>query len=539
MSFIKTPEHIVIESAVQSGKNTLVPSGPGTGKTTMLAKLIVPILTSIHAGKQGAAMALNVSNANDLKTAINHPNVECATVCATLWRVYKASNPAAKVVVAKKAGKDFRGIYRKAQMDKMALLVDEHFQKELGSEVSFETAISLVSHAKKAAFGIVGHPDIDDRDAWQVLAKRHILIETPEIPDADAEGVIEGHLDEQITYAIKLLKLSNADYLRVNFDDQLYLPLLRNVKLPSLAFIIYDEFQDVKPIEVEYLRRYNALGTQIVGVGDSRQYAYEFAGALFNAFEFVASEFNMEACPMRISWRCSHAAANLANGVFPDSVIPAPNAKIGTESVMAYTDLFDKVGDLDCHHGLLSRTHKNLLPAALKLLAAKKPFWYKGIRDLVGKMERMLWHHAGKKDVTNLTVIRESLTEYQNQCEEKYLTPAGNLPKWVTAQSETVDALNLLLANCEGAGEGIECVKSYLKTLSESDRKNLDGPALCTIHVSKGLEWSNVYVIGPCQSTLAKTDEQLYAEKCLEFVAYSRSSENVTIVTLDDGKKAA
>ncbi len=536
MSFIKTLEHIAIEKAIQSGRNTLVKSGPGTGKTTCIEKVITPIVLANHSGK-GVATALNVANAKALDAAIKSPRIECATVCATLWRVYKAAHPLAKVTVFNKGGKDFRGIYKKPTADKMQLLVDEHFQQELADGINFDAAISLVSHAKKAAFGIPGHPDIDDKDAWKELAKRHLSFDTQTVPDADGEELIKDHLDQQIPYAIKLLKLSNADYLRVNFDDQLYLPLLMDVKLPPLSFIIYDEFQDVKPVEVEYLRRYHKQGAQIIGVGDSKQYAYEFAGALFDAFNILADELDMTVCTMRTSWRCSHVAARLANSVFPDEVIPAETNKVGVESVMKYKELFDAIETLDSAHGLLARTHKNLMPAALKLLSARKPFWYKGVRDLVQRMETMLWHHSDKKDESNLRKIRESLTEYQNQCEEKYVTPAGNLPRWVSSQAEVVDSLNLLLANCEESGEGLQCVKAYLKTLGASDRKNLDGPALCTIHVSKGLEWPNVYVIGPCQSTLARTDEQLYAEKCLEFVAYSRSSENVTIVTLEDKKQ--
>lgn len=532
MSFIKTPEHLAIENAVQDGSNVLVSSGPGSGKTTCIAKLIIPIMLRNHRG-DGAAIANNVANSKDLERSIANSRVTSKTVCALMWRVFQSAQPTAKVVVNTKKGKDFRGRMQAAKPDKMELLVDELFQKEIADGENFATAITLVSHAKKAAFGVPGHPDIDDRDAWKELAARHVSVEVEGNMSDDADSEISEFLDQQITYAIKLLLASNKDFLRVNFDDQLYLPILMNVKLPKFDFLVYDEFQDVKPIEVEFLRRIKAMGTQIVGVGDPMQYAYEFAGALYNAFEVVPQELNMTVLSMRTSWRCSVVAAELANGVFPDSVIPSPNAKQGEKRTMDYPTLFDSIDSLDSNHGLLSRTHKNLMPAALKLLAAKKPFWYKGVKDLVQRMESMLYHHSAKKEITNLAKVRESITEYQNECEIRHLSPAGNLPMWVQNQAECVDSLNLLLANCELAGEGLDCVKAYLKTLGESERKTLNGPALCTIHVSKGLEWSNVYVIGECRHPRAKTEQQIYAEKCLEFVAYSRSSENVTIVNLD------
>ncbi len=537
MTFKKTSEHEVIEAHLLQRKNLLVNSGPGTGKSTCIEKLIIPAIRGkLKLQGAGQCITFNSANANELKERIKDATIDCATTCATGNRLYKKAYPMAKVVVKSDANPKFR---KKASEDKMVYLVDQHFQKELADGIGFEVAIHLVSHAKKAAFGLPNHPSIDDRDAWKVLAKRYLAnaIEEQGLDAEETEKISES-LDQQITYGIKLMKLSNADNLRVNFDDQIYLPLLLNVELPPLDFIIYDEFQDVKPVELEYLRRYHTKGTLLVGVGDYRQFAYEFAGAIYKAFETVQEVLNMTVCEMKISWRCSHTAARLANTVFPDSVIPAEGNKVGVESILPYADLFNRVGELDASHGLLSRSHKNLMPAALKLLAARKQFWYKGVRQLVKKMNQMIWHHATKKDVTDLTVIRLNLNEYQRQCEEKYVTAAGNLPAWVGRQAETVDSLNLLLVNCEQAGEGIDCVKSYLKALGDSERKTLNGPALCTIHVSKGLEWPNVYVIGPCQSPLAVTEEQLYAEKCLEFVAYSRSSENVTIVTLEKAGEA-
>lgn len=529
--FQKTPEHFAIENAVISGHNTIVEAGPGSGKTTTISEVIAPtLLKTFHGpltGIVGAAMAFNGKNANGLKVAINSPHITCGTVHSLLGQQYKAAYPFRRIQVETKAGPDFRGRYQKAKPDKMVDIAEGLFPTKADEPFDFHLAFRLVSLMKANAFGIPGHPAIEDKEAINQIVREHGLLAVEDSETESESESMEQHLQESIDKAIALLKASNAAFQTVNFDDMLYLSMLLNIKLPDWKFIMYDEGQDIKPIELEFLARMAAKGCQIVIVGDAFQAINQFTGCMAGALTSAKSALNALEMPLRTSYRASHAAAELANSVFPNSVIPWSGAKQGSLEQTTYAELCQNVDGFDFQHGVLSRTHKNLIGMALSLLAKKIVFSYKGISELVTKMERMLWHAS--KASNDLGEIRKSLTEYQATCEDKFIKPNGTVPAWVSKQGETTEALTLLLAYCQGQGFTLEAAKRYLKDLGNFDKPST-GPCLSTLHAAKGMQWENVYLIGALTSPLAKSEEQLHAEKCLTYVAYSRSSDKVITV---------
>jgi superfamily I DNA/RNA helicase len=53
---------------------------------------------------------------------------------------------------------------------------------------------------------------------------------------------------------------------------------------------------------------------------------------------------------------------------------------------------------------------------------------------------------------------------------------------------------------------------------------------LSTIHKAKGLEWDNVHVMTPIRHELAQTPEDIQQEINLEFVAHTRTKQNLYLV---------
>jgi superfamily I DNA/RNA helicase len=175
----------------------------------------------------------------------------------------------------------------------------------------------------------------------------------------------------------------------------------------------------------------------------------------------------------------------------------------------------------------LSRVHRFLIPLALSMIKQTREFRYKGIADTVTRMNRMLYQSA--KMGGDLTSIRQALTEYQQQLEDRY-ADKPKMPKWVIQAGEVTDCLTILLATVETDGGNMDTVKKYLKAL-EGAEKATSGPTLSTVHAAKGMEWSNVYLLGPMRSPLAATEAELYAEQCLEFVAVTRSSDKIILTS--------
>lgn len=517
MNPLFTPYHTSIWNyLLKSDGNIIVNAGPGSGKTWSVKNLIVPAF--IQSGiKKIACIAFNAKNAYELKAAITHPNVECSTVHSLLWQSLKRHQYKIRVEVEKEAGFDkYKKRFMPAQKGKTQNIADMLFPEEKESAKS--AACKLVSLLKMNAFELPGYESINDRKAIQEIADRH-SVNNNNNEDDDGPDLIE--MAQQI-FAASIRAVGTAD-----FDDMIYLTLYLNAPLPDVDGLVYDEGQDMKPADLEFLIRMKRKGCRIAVVGDSKQGINFFTGSMQDSLEVGAEKLDASILPLPVSYRCSKAAAGLANEVFPESVIPGPNAKDGEVRDIAWDEFLAIINDAGNETAALSRVHKLLIPLALSMIKQTKQFRYKGIFDTVQRMNRMLFNAA--KQNGELCLIRQALTEYQNQLEDRYIDKPSP-PKWVIQNGEITDCLNILLATVETDGGNMDTVKRYLKALGDAE-KATSGPTLSTIHAAKGAEWAQVYILGAMRSPLAVTEAELYAEQCLEFVAVSRSSLNIYKVT--------
>lgn len=527
-AFQETPYHVAIRNGILADKKHKgVMAGPGSGKTTTGKLIIVPAV--IASGlTSGAAMTFNTKNASDLKDAFAaFPGVQCGTIHSLVLKAIKAVWPGVRVVVKKEAGKrmgpkGFR--FYPAEKGKLDLIGEgEAYGEEKSGEI--EAGKRLVSLAKAAGFGLPNFPSVTDAEAWKTLAKQH--------GQQEAET-----LDNVVRIAQSIFAASVRDTSTMDFDDYLYFLLFYNLPLPVWQFIFYDEAQDATPIVIEFLRRMALQGTRILYVGDEKQNINVFMGAVSGAMRKLQEILDADVYPLPVSYRCSKAAADLANEVFPDSVIAADgNAQGSVEYI--------EESALDCCNlitgeAVLSRTHKLLITGALQLIKARKSFCYKGIAATVQRMERQLWiaKAAGKETgATSLSDIARELLARQETLEAKHTTPGKNPPPWVQVCRDTTEALVTVLIETATDGGNIDTVSDYLSTLGKAENGK-SGPTLSTLHASKGAEFNTVYILGPMVSPLAVTPEELDAEKCLKFVGLTRSKDKIVFVT-PSPKKAA
>lgn len=520
-----TDYHTAIQKSVKNGGNTLVNAGPGSGKTTTIFRAILPALIEKYGeGADGMINAFNAKNAGEFKTKINpdYTGIKAGTIHSCLLDILKNGGDFkySKVNGPQKAG-ERNGRYQSEKSGKIREMADALFPEET---TFFRAKITqAINLARNNAFGIPGWPEINDRGAWEDLIARHSL------NGSENEGIEDENTDgpDLIEASMQLFIESLKNKSEIDFCDMLYFPLYYGVEIPKMDFVIMDEGQDIFPITLEFLIRAKNKGAQIIMVGDRNQAINSFAGSINNAFDIAAEKLDGVILSMPVSYRCSHIAAKFANNVFLDSVIPHENANIGEEIHISFGEFCEKVPDLDKNDVVLSRTHKNLIPFAMDFIKKGKRFVYKGIRDWANKANRSLYHAA--KMGKDLTTIRQNLSEHQNELEDKYFGRA-KMPKWVIESGETIETLCLLIAGIETEGGDFQTVKKYIKTLIEADNDNRDCITLSTIHASKGGEWQNVYFCGPLQSALAKTEAELNAEKCVEFVAYTRSSDKLIFV---------
>lgn len=122
--------------------------------------------------------------------------------------------------------------------------------------------------------------------------------------DEDLEVESEEKL---IFYCQRLLEMSNADLLSVDFNDMLYFPLQHALRWPRYDFVIIDEAQDTNRVQCAILDKLVQVPTRLLAVGDPQQAIYGFRGASSDAIDAMISTFNMTTLPLAVSYRCSQA----------------------------------------------------------------------------------------------------------------------------------------------------------------------------------------------------------------------------------------
>jgi superfamily I DNA/RNA helicase len=301
----------------QSG-NLIINAGPGSGKTWSVKNLIVPALISTGL-TTGGCIAFNTKNANDLKAAITNPNVICSTVHSALFACYRKNYYKVRVEVEKAAGFDkWKKCYMPGTTDKCKNIADILFPD--AKESPKTAAVRLVSLMKMNALGLPGYPEYTDRKIISEIMDRH-SINNNNADDDESEDVVE--------MAIEIFRQSIRATGTINHDDMIYMTLFLNAPLPDWDFLVYDEGQDMKPADLEFLVRMKKKGCRIAIVGDTKQGINFFTGSMQGALEVATEKLEASMFPLPVSYRCSKAAAAAANEVFPDSVIAGPNAKDG------------------------------------------------------------------------------------------------------------------------------------------------------------------------------------------------------------------
>ena len=509
--FVPSHYHTAISNSLAASDSHLViAAGPGSGKTTTGVKVVMPALIAQRG--RGMAVAFNNHNARDFATRLG--GLASSVTCGTVHTVAKAALTAArggqKLITdggREKAGYcPFKKRYMPATPSKIGKIAIEVVGKENAEHAPLVAKFTIAGMTQ--ALGLPGFPPFDAAEIGK-LVERHPV----ELPEEMTEWVVA-------TYRRNIAMRQALD-----FPDMIYFPILEGVRFPGIQWIFFDEAQDMTPLFLAFVLRVVDGGARLVAVGDRCQAINGFAGAMPEALERIREEFVAEVLPLRISYRCSVAACAEAARYFPDTIEPGPDALPGSVEQMKFSEL-DALS-LPDGAACLSRTHKHLLPLALKLLRERRGFRYKGAMDVVASLERCLYRAANRVD--DCAEARARLIAWQETAEAK-AAEKGKAPQWLAHQKELVESLIILLTQVEAEGGTVAVLRGYFSRLLEMEKGT--GPTLSTFHSSKGSEWGTVYILGPMESPLAATEEEKQAEKCVAFVALTRSSDKIIYVEM-------
>lgn len=499
MPLAPTPEQAAIIEAASGEDNLMIEALAGTGKTSTL-ELMAPTLAL-----QGPALALafNVKIRDELKArmpaSIGPYELKVQTLNGlghgTWWSFVRRNLD----VDSRKSTNILKAI---CEADNIRLSKEE-----------FSSVNDLVAAAKAIGFMPKGCPMggspiyKDTDDGLEVLFEW---------------AAVDYRQDLEVLFRKALLRSINLVLSegQLDFNDQLYMPVIFNAPFKRYDTVLVDEAQDLSALNHRMIEK--SCGRRMIVVGDRHQAIYAFRGAMSNSMEALEAKRPFTKLPLTMTFRCGKAIVARAQGYVPD-YRAAPSNPEG--SVETWTEAWG-ISEIPHSCAIICRNNAPLFKLAFKLMRQGRGVKMLG-NDIGKALERAL-DNATKRLAPN--------------------TPAST----VAARVDDYFHKEIAKAKTDRKKDSLqdrwECVRAIVDnshSLEEAKRTchNLfENPnAVVTLssgHKSKGLEWDNVIHLDPWRipSKWAETDEELQQEDNLRYVIETRAKLRLILADLEDFK---
>lgn len=463
-----------------TGKNLMVEAIAGSGKTTTG----VEMLNLVPADKKVLFVAFNKTIATELsKRAPAH--VKCSTYHSL---GYAAIRAAFGNVVVDDDNKVFDMIKR---------VMDVKENRHMISPI--KTLVSLV----KANLSGTTTQELD------AICDHH-GIET----NGDRETIFQA-----VQQVVELCKTTTN---RIDFDDMCWFPVVHNLSCEKYDVLFIDEAQDTNKNQIALALMSIKDDGRIIAVGDRHQSLYGFRGADVNSIPNLIENLQADVLPLSITYRCPKAVVALVNSKFPEiSFECSPSAKDGivreTSEEKALVEY--KAGDM-----VLCRTNAPLVAPAFELIKHGIKAVIRG-RDISSNLLSMV----KKMDANSIVELLSKLAAYKEREVEKL--SAANKSTQAQALTDKVETLVAL-------SSGVETVYELESRITTIFSDKVEGVVFSTVHKAKGLEANTVFILHPelLPHPMAKKDWEKQQEANIEYVAYTRSLNELVIVNTTTNK---
>jgi len=333
-------------------------------------------------------------------------------------------------------------------------------------------------------------------------------------------STINGEVDDTIKMIKYLDKYnsSSSKELMIDFTDMLWLAysMVKPDLWPKFHVVFCDELQDLNPLQKSVLEMIiHPTKGRFIGVGDKKQSIYGFMGANIQAFDSFSARANTKVLPLSVTYRCSKAVTKVANSIFPG--IEAFESNIEGEVRKGYINEAEE-GDF-----IICRNNMPLIESWLELVKSGKKC-----------------HILGKDFGNSLLVLITKLSHYSKyedgvnsilKSKEDELSKKGiKNPKGTNNYGGLVEKLSIIDVLKKEFGS-FEVMRVKVEGIF-TDNKESRGIILMTGHKSKGLETDNVFFLKKdlIPSKYAQNIQELYQEKCLEYVITTRAKDKLIYV---------
>lgn len=302
----------------------------------------------------------------------------------------------------------------------------------------------------------------------------------------------------------------------IDFADQLWLPVARNLPMSGYDVLVIDEAQDTNAVQVELLSRCVAKGGRVIAVGDRRQAIYGFRGADSRAVEKIIERFSMKRLPLMTTFRCGRAIVAEAQAIVPEFRAGEKNHEGAVRSIMEDALL----GTIQPGDFVLSRTNAPLIKNCISALSRGIPATVVG-RD-VGKDMLKLAKSFKAADINEFYARLDGWRDKQIAKIERKFPVNENAIEGVRdrvacleAIADAVDSMDALYARCES----LFC-----------DDKSTARVEFSSVHKAKGREKDRVFVL---RGTFLKSR---FNRETGEWVAPSIEEHNLLYVAITRAK---
>jgi hypothetical protein len=311
--------------------------------------------------------------------------------------------------------------------------------------------------------------------------------------------------------------------------------LTKNKKIKVNEFgIIAHNCQDISTCQRELmLKAIKPNGGRFIGVGDSAQSIYAFAGADEESFEALKNLPNTVSLPLSISYRCPKAIVDYVRPL--NKQIEYREGNTGGEIIHSMSHMDIKDGDM-----ILCRQTFPLVSLCIKYLSQGKKSYIIG--SDIGKSLIKMIQNAKRPGVeyTMRNVLKVLYSDLQQNTQK--LMDSNGLSREEALNEEYIVTIQENILAIEALSRGIEnpdIVKKKIKDIFADDQT--DGICLSTVHKSKGLENERVFILHPelIPSKRAELDWEVKQERNIEYVAYTRASQTLGFITDYDAFKGS
>lgn len=346
-------------------------------------------------------------------------------------------------------------------------------------------AKSLVSFCKSHAINKPSNAKLIE------LASRYELaLEVTEEELIDWECDIDELERKAFDWVRKALEINNKipstkDWL-IDFNDQVYLPVVHKIDCFQNDLLIIDEAQDLSIADKKLIDRCLKSNGLLVLVGDDYQCINAWRGATVESLQRTAKNPKLDVVetPLTLNFRSKRAIIENAKIDCPH--IECGAGEGGTVETIKDFDVTKLSGDI----AVLSRTRAPLIELATQCLKEGTPFTFRFSLKFVTEFVESVC----EDNTLSIRAFLRRLANYKKARTEIY--EAQGADQALEALEDTVSIVETIIGKYLITTNTVGDLIREIDKLTERIKKSDGALHLTTMHSSKGLEWDTTYLIG-------------------------------------------